>query len=153
LLRKFLREDEQMRKIIGRNISILYRHENNFVDIKLKKYNLNKIQAEVLMFLRDNNAANQTKINEFFLFNKATITKIITHLEKYNYVNRVVSENDRRENGIYLTDKGIDTLPSITEVVNRWEHVLIDNIPNADIEKIRSILAKMVDNITALKED
>ena len=142
-----------MRKIIGRNISILYRHENNFVDIKLKKYNLNKIQAEVLMFLRDNNAANQTKINEFFLFNKATITKIVTHLEEYNYVNRVVSENDRRENGIYLTDKGRDILPSITDVLKGWEHILIDNITSVDIEKVRSILAKMVENITAFKED
>nr|MBK5237375.1 MarR family transcriptional regulator [Clostridium sp.] len=107
----------------------------------------------MLIFLRDNNAANQTKINEFFLFNKATITKIITHLEKFEYVNRVVSETDRREKGIYLTDKGIDLLPSITEVLKGWEYTLIDNIPNADIEKIRSILAKMVDNVTTLKEN
>jgi DNA-binding MarR family transcriptional regulator len=105
------------------------------------------------MFLRDNNAANQTKINEFFLFNKATITKIVTHLEEYNYVNRVVSENDRRENGIYLTDKGRDILPSITDVLKGWEHILIDNITSVDIEKVRSILAKMVENITAFKED
>jgi DNA-binding MarR family transcriptional regulator len=143
---------ENIRKIIGRNISILYRNENNYVDVKLKKYNLNKVQAEVLLFLRDNNADNQTKINEFFLFNKATITKIITHLEKYDYVNRVVSENDRREKGIYLTVKGINILPSITEVLNGWEDILIDNIPSADIEKIRSIIAKMVNNIKILKE-
>ena len=57
-----------MNKIIGRNISILYRNENNYVDIKLKKYNINKVQAEVLIFLKFNNGANQTKINEFFLF-------------------------------------------------------------------------------------
>ena len=146
-------EGENMRKIIGRNISILYRNENNFVDVKLKKYNLNKVQAEVLLFLRDDNGANLTEINELFLFNKATITKIITHLEKYNYVNRVVSESDRREKGIYLTDKGRNIFPSITEVLKGWEDILIDNIPNADIEKIRSILAKMVDNITTLKEN
>ncbi|MBU3146086.1 MarR family winged helix-turn-helix transcriptional regulator [Clostridium sp. CF012] len=142
-----------MRKIIGRNISILYRNQNNFVDVKLKKYNLNKVQAEVLLFLRGNNGANLTEINELFLFNKATITKIITHLEKYNYVNRVVSESDRREKGIYLTDKGTNIFPSITEVLKEWEGILIDNISNADIEKIRSILAKMVDNITKLKEN
>ncbi|MGH4124729.1 MAG: MarR family winged helix-turn-helix transcriptional regulator [Clostridium sp.] len=142
-----------MRKIIGRNISILYRNENNFVDAKLKKYNLNKVQAEVLLFLRDDNGANLTEINELFLFNKATITKIITHLEKYNYVNRVISESDRREKGIYLTDKGRNIFSSITEVLKGWEDILIDNIPNSDIEKIRSILAEMVDNVTTLKEN
>ena len=142
-----------MRKIIGRNISILYRNENNFVDVKLKKYNLNKVQAEVLLFLRDANGANLTEINELFLFNKATITKIISHLEKYNYVNRVVSESDRRERGVYLTDKGRNIFPNITEALKGWEDILIDNISNADIEKIRSILAKMVYNITTFTED
>ncbi|MGV8979688.1 MarR family winged helix-turn-helix transcriptional regulator [Clostridium sp.] len=141
-----------MRKIIGRNISILYRNENNFVDVKLKKYNLNKVQAEVLLFLRDNNGAKLTEINELFLFNKATITKIITHLEKYNYVNRVVSESDRREKGIYLTPKGRNIFSSITEVLKGWEDILIDNIHNDDIEKIKCILAKMVNNVIMLKE-
>jgi DNA-binding MarR family transcriptional regulator len=142
-----------MREIIGRNISILYRNENHFVDVKLKKYNLNKIQAEILLFLSDNNGANLTEINELFLFNKATITKIITHLEKYNYVNRVVSESDRREKRIYLTDIGRNICPNITEVLKVWENILIDNIPNDDIEKIKSMLAKMVENIKTMKEN
>ncbi|MGK0465613.1 MarR family winged helix-turn-helix transcriptional regulator [Clostridium sp.] len=142
-----------MRKIIGRNISILYRNEKKFIDIKLKKYNINKVQAEVLLFLRDDNGANLTEINELFLFNKATITKIITHLEKYNYVNRVANESDRREKGIYLTDKGRNIFPNITEALKLWENILIDKIPNADIEKIRSILVKMVDNTKILMED
>ncbi|MGH4139897.1 MarR family winged helix-turn-helix transcriptional regulator [Clostridium sp.] len=142
-----------MRKIIGKNISILYRHEKNFVDAKLKKYNLNKVQAEVLLFLWEDNGANLTQINELFLFNKATITKIITHLEKYNYVNRVVCESDRREKGIYLTDKAKNIFSSITEILKEWEDILIANISNDDIEKIRSMLAKMVDNITRLKEN
>lgn len=141
-----------MRKIIGRNISILYRNEKKFVDVKLEKYDLNKVQAEVLLFLRDDNGANLTEINELFLFNKATITKIITHLEKYNYVNRVVSESDRREKGIYLTDKGRNIFSSINEAFKGWEDILIDNIPNADIEKTKSILAEMVDNVMTLKE-
>ncbi len=142
-----------MREIIGRNISILYRNENNFVDARLKNHNLNKVQAEVLLFLRDNNGANITEINELFLFNKATITKIITHLEKYNYVNRVVSESDRREKGIYLTDKGINMFASITKILKAWNDILIDHIPSVDIETTKSILAKMVDNLTTLKEN
>ncbi|SHH33809.1 MarR family winged helix-turn-helix transcriptional regulator [Clostridium grantii] len=141
-----------MHKIIGRNISILYRNEKNYADIKLKKYNLNKVQAEVLIFLKHENGANQTKINEFFLFNKATITKIISHLEKYDYVDRVISENDKREKDIYLTDKGRNILPIIKEILNEWEDIIINNIEDEDIEKVKCILAQMVDKITKLKE-
>lgn len=142
-----------MRKIIGRNISILYRNGYNFAGGKLKKYSLNKCQAEVLLYLKKDNGANQTKINEFFLLNKATITKIITHLEKYEYVIRVVSENDRREKGVFLTDKGRNMIPIILEVFDEWGNMLINNIPNDDIEKIECVLAEMVDNITNVKED
>lgn len=142
-----------MRKIIGRNISILYRNEQHFVDVKLKKYNLNKVQAEVMLFLMDDNGANQSKINEYFLFNKATITKITTHLEKYDYVCRVVSKNDRREKDVFLTDKGRAMLPIIKVALKRWEDNLIDNILSVDIEKIKCVLAQMVDNITKIKED
>ena len=142
-----------MRKIIGRNISILYRNEHHFVDIKLKKYHLNKVQAEVLLYLKDDDGANQTKINAFFLFNKATITKIITHLEKNDYVNRIISESDRREKDIYLTDKGREILNYIRIVLKEWEDIIIDSIPDADIEKIKCLLSDMVDNVMNLKDN
>ena len=141
-----------MHKIIGRNISILYRNQKNYADIKLKKYNLNKVQAEVLIFLNHENGVNQTKINEFFLFNKATITKIISHLEKYDYVDRVISENDKREKDIYLTDKGRNILPIIIEILNEWEDIIINSIEGEDLEKVKCVLAQMVEKITKLKE-
>jgi DNA-binding MarR family transcriptional regulator len=141
------------RLLIGRNISILYRNQNNYADIKLKKYNLNKVQAEVLIFLMYDNGVNQTKINEFFLFNKATITKIISHLEKYEYVNRVISESDKREKDIYITNEGRNMLPIIKEILNEWEDIIINNISDDGLEKAKYILAEMVDNVTKLKEE
>jgi len=142
-----------MLKKIGRNISILYRNEYHFANCKLKKYNLNKVQAEVLLYLKDSNGINQIELNEYFLFNKATITKIIVHLEKYNYVSRVVSKKDRREKKIFLTDKGKNMFPIIYEILKGWEDILIDNIQNVDIQKIKDLLDQMVDNITILKEN
>lgn len=143
-----------LKKIIGRNISILYRHKYQYTDIKLKKqYSINKVQAEVLLFLRDNDGANHTQINEYFLFNKATITKIITYLEKNEYVLRISNIRDKREKEIVLTNKGRGILSGIIKILNDWEKIMIKDIPLADIDKIRSLLAQMVDNITLITKD
>ena len=142
-----------MHTILGRNISTIYRNEHHYVDLRLKKYNLNKVQAEALLFLLDNNGINQTELNKFFLFNKATITKIVAHLIKSDYVSSEVSQNDRREKEIFLTDNSRKVLPEIIEVLDGWEEVITANIPSDDVESVKKVLAQMVHNITNLKEE
>lgn len=142
-----------MRKLIGRNISILYRNKQHFADLKLMKYHLNKAQAEVLLFLNDDNGVNQTELNEFFLYNKATITKIITHLEKYEYVRRVAGQKDRREKEIFLTETGRDVLSVIIEVLDSWTDLMVEGIPEADVETLKILLAKMVENTINWREN
>ncbi|QEN08188.1 MarR family transcriptional regulator [Oceanispirochaeta crateris] len=141
-----------LKKIIGRNISILYRHEYQYIDIKLKKYNLNKVQAEVLLFLKDNDNVNHKEINDFFLFNKATITKIITSLENNEYVTRISNNKDQRYKCISLTEKGINIISNIIEILQQSEKIMIKDIAEEDIEKISTILSQMVENITQEKE-
>ncbi len=135
-------------KIIGRNISILYRHEIILVDSQLKELHISKIQAEVLLFINDRDGVNLTEINNFFKFNKATITKIIKHLEISGYVRSINNENDKREKIIFLTKKGTGIVPNIFDVFKKWEELVINNIPEIDIEIARTVLAKMVENIT-----
>jgi len=143
-----------LKKIIGRNISILYRHKFQYASKLLKEeFGLNKVQAEVLLFLSENNGANHTQINEYFLFNKATITKIITYLEKLEYVIKEPSVTDKREKEITLTNKGIDILPKTINIFSGWEKNMIKDIPLTDVDKISDLLAKMVDNITLITKD
>lgn len=137
-----------VKKIIGRNISILYRHKYQYADLKLKKYSINKVQAEVLLFIRDHNGANHKQINEFFLFNKATITKTVSSLEKLEYVIRTSSSEDKRHKIITLTEKGESIIPKILEALMGWEKVMLKDINEEDIEKITTILVKMVENVT-----
>lgn len=135
-------------KIIGRNISILYRHEITLVDSQLKELHISKIQAEVLLFIKDYDGVNLTVINNFFKFNKATITKITKHLEISRYVRSINNEHDKREKIMFLTKKGTGIIPIIFDVFRKWEELVINNIPDVDIEITRTVLAKMVENIT-----
>lgn len=141
-------------KIIGRNISILYRHEIVYIDMKLEEYHLNKIQAECILFLRESNirTQTQTQLNSYFMFNKATITRIVKHLELYDYVKSTVNENDTREKYISITDKGIKTVPKLIEIFEEWESGITNNVNDQDIENLRNTLDQMVCNMKIIKE-
>jgi DNA-binding MarR family transcriptional regulator len=143
---------DHMKKIIGRNISILYRNENQFLDQKLKPYNLNKVQAEIILYLYNNDGINQKTLNNFFMFNKATITKITTHLENHNYLMKVISKNDQRERNLFLTKKGNNIFPIIINTLKQREDILLKGINNKELEILKRLLSQMVDNITQLKE-
>ncbi|MBN2616903.1 MAG: MarR family transcriptional regulator [Spirochaetales bacterium] len=141
-----------VKKIIGRDISILYRHKIMSTEIELKQFNLNKAQAETLLYLKRNPGVNLKQINDYFMLNKATITKIINHLDKTGYVNRVSNNNDKRTIEIYLTTKGEDVIPKLIDVFETWESRLLKNMALDDIEKLRELLSQMVSNITHNKE-
>lgn len=138
-------------KIIGRNISILYRSESTFFDKQIRDINTNKIQVEILLFIKDNPDTNLTEINNYFKFNKATITKIVKHLEKEKFISTSVNTQDRREKIITITAKGEYILPEIKEIFNNWESVISRNISDEHIEITRNVLAQMVKNLEQIQ--
>lgn len=142
-----------LNKIIGRNISILYRHEMSDIDKELKEFNLNKIQAEFIFFLKLNNGVNQTELNKYFMFNKATVTKIIKILEFNGYVSSCINESDKREKNIYIQEKGIKIIPKLKDILGAWESKIIRNISEGDIDILKTVLSQMVNNINKLEEE
>ena len=107
---------------LGRSISILHRFSQRYIDNELKEYNLNKAQVEILIILfRAEIPLNQTRINSYFGYNKATITRLINSLEREGYVTRVQCKKDKREKHISLTEKGWAVDPVIHKILVREE--------------------------------
>ncbi len=104
---------------------------------------MNKVQAEIILYLYNNDGTNQKTLNNFFMFNKATITKITTHLEKHDYLVKIISKNDQRENNIF---------PIIINTLKQRENILLKDINDKELEILKRLLSQMVDNITQLKE-
>lgn len=109
---------------IGRSLSILHRFSHSFMDNELKDYSLNKVTMEIIIILyRAAVPMNQTEINKFFCFNKATMTKLITRLEESGYVRREQSTVDRREKVISLTGKAWDLEETIKKILDKQEEI------------------------------
>lgn len=139
-------------EVIGRNISIIYRQEQVFIDHLLKSYALNKVQAEILLFLESEKMTNLTQMNTHFLLNKASMSKNIKNLLNEEYLIQSKNNFDKRENLLSLSDKGVGILPTLKDVFQLWENLMIDQIKDQDLEQLRITLADIVDNIRTIKD-
>ncbi len=141
---KGLHEEQNISCAFGRSISMLHRFSQRFLDNELKPYHINKSQMEILFILfQAGKGVNQTEINDFFGYNKATITKLINRLEKEGYVERRASRHDKREKIIMLTVKGQEIYPVIREAAEKEAKILEEMLDENDSVFVREVLFNM----------
>lgn len=71
-------------------------------------------QPKVLRYLLEHDGCNQKELSECCKVEGATITSLLSGLEKKGLVERKIPENNRREKRVYLTESGrekIEALP------------------------------------------
>lgn len=131
---------EQINKIIDKNISILSRYSHSYADEQLKSLDINKTQAEILLFINENDNSNLAEINRYFLFNKATITKNIKHLVQLELVTWNNSDSDKRKKIMVITDKGKALAPEIIHVLEQWNNKLTLELNKEESESLSKLL-------------
>ena len=67
------------------------------------------------------------------------------YLEKEGYVERKVSETDKRETLVYPTQKMLDILPEVTDITKTWNEMVAQDISREELELFHRILDKMLD--------
>ena len=130
----------QINKIIDKNISILSRYSHSYADAQLKDLAINKTQAEILLFISENDHLSLAEINRYFLFNKATITKNINHLVKLKLVRCNSSDADKRKKMMVITDKGKALAPEIIKVLDQWNNQLTLALTEAETASLSNLL-------------
>jgi len=115
--------------------------------LKQQGHEISLEQWIVLVHLWRKDGQNQRWLCEFAGQHKTSITRAIDALETQNIVLRVPDKEDRRNNLIYLTNKGKtlekDMMPSVIELMGE----ITDGIPPSDIEVCKSVLRRMFDNL------
>lgn len=127
-------------KIISKNISIINRYSNSYADRKLIEFGLNKTKAEVMLFINDNSSPNQTEINDHFLFNKSSISKIINSLERNGYVERSSDKEDIRQKNVSLTKKGDSMIVTLKDIIDGWDKDITSTLSEDELKSFKDTL-------------
>jgi len=84
--------------------------------------------------------------------NKSNVARQAAVLEEEGFITRTPSPADKRVMELYPTQKALDLLPQIQDILTRWENCITKDLSNAEKELITSLLARMRVHATAYME-
>lgn len=113
---------------------------------------LTKEQMVVLKKLFEQDGINQNELASLTYRDKSSLARLLSKMEAKNYIKRVQSEEDKRNNEIFITPHGTktfkDTRPIIQEIIDTMENGLDQD----DKLLIISVLKKVQNNFMTLSE-
>ena len=106
-------------------------------------------QWSVLYHLWKKDGISQQELCNASFRDKPSITRLVDNLEKLNMVKRVGSPTDRRMNLIYITDQAKKLQDQTMDIAEATMNEALDGVSKVDIERAKSVLQKIYDNLTS----
>ncbi len=110
---------------------------------KLSNINLSIGQPKVLDFLYEHNGCMQKEIAIGCQIEPASVTSILSKMEKDGYVERVNEEGNRRSLYVYLTEKGLNTAVKVRQVMEEIEEKTLKKLTSKEREVLLELLKKV----------
>lgn len=104
-------------------------------------------QWSILMHLWKYDGVSQQELSNKTFRDKPSITRLVDNLEKLGLARRKASEEDRRINRIYLTEKAKALRDPSMELANKALNEGLVGISAEDIEITKRVLEKVYENL------
>ncbi len=111
-------------------------------------FDLSAPQVILLVHIEDAEGINQQTLTNHLARDKTAITRCIDSLEEKNLVVRVPDKTDRRQNMIYLTQKGKEAVPELIKMAQKTDAEAIQGMPPQEVNATKEALRKIQENLT-----
>ena len=108
-------------------------------------YDLSREQYELLQVLWNEDNVNQQTISKRLQKDKYNVTKLLNTLTKRGFVQRKMCQEDKRNNFVVLTDKGIEARKALTGIEEQVHADLTFTIASQVIKSCVWVLKKWTD--------
>ena len=114
--------------------------------ILLAKIGITTEQWIILQILA-RNEYSQKELCEITLKNKASVNNLISYLLSFDYVNKSVSNKDKRETIIRITKLGDQVRKKVLKEADNSISETLKGFSNSDIELLNSLLLRINNNL------
>jgi DNA-binding MarR family transcriptional regulator len=104
-------------------------------------------QVRIIAYLCENKVVYQKDIEKSLNLSRATISGILSTMEKNNIISRCVSECDLRSKEIVLNEDIKKIFDSKKVIMKKLENIIISGISKNDMDVFFSVIDKMNNNI------
>ena len=132
---------------LAKKLSILSRRSGIHLDRKLKDLGLTRGQLVYLMCICDHEGMSQEQLSEELWINKGAVARAVRKFEEDGYITRIVSKKDRRQYGLYPTEKTKRAYHTIRTVEAEWEGYMTRNLSAGEKKTLDALLEKLLDDV------
>ncbi|MBT8307279.1 MAG: MarR family transcriptional regulator [Maribacter sp.] len=134
---------------MGKTVKIVeYYLQELFTEFGL---DLSKEQMIVLKELNVQDGLNQNELASLAFRDKSSMARLLSKMERKNYIRREQSKEDKRINLVYLTEKGRVVYKQTRPVLKKLIKTMEQNITKSEKKQLIQILKKVQFNFTQEK--
>jgi len=134
---------------MGKTVKIVeYYLQELFTEFGL---DLSKEQMIVLKELNVQDGLNQNELASLAFRDKSSMARLLSKMERKNYIQREQSKEDKRINLVYLTEKGRVVYKQTRPVLKKLIKTMEQNITKSEKKQLIKILKKVQFNFTQEK--
>lgn len=126
---------------------VQYRSDN------LTQFGLKSIHASYLTEICANPGISQDRLAKIICINKSNVARQVAILEEDGFVRREPSEADKRVMELYPTEKTLELLPQLSDILMRWENCITHDLSEDEKECLSTMLRKMSQRASRYMED
>ncbi len=147
--RCFFRPEKEERsrnfeKELGRSLTYLYRSRNKFLGERLREYGFSGAMNMILLHVDRHPGTTQDNIATHMYIDKSNVARRIKQLEELGYIRRETDLFDRRQNNLYLTDKGKELVPLVRAYRTQWGQTISAGLTEEERDTLLALLGKMI---------
>ena len=128
-------------------ISVQYRGD------QLAPMGLKSCHASYLTEICPKPGISQDGLARIICLNKSNVARQAAILEEDGFIIRKPSAADKRVVELYPTEKTLELMPQISQVLKSWEIRIADSLTEEERQSLSDLLAKMKDRATEYMED
>ena len=108
-------------------------------------YDLSREKFELLQVLWEGDHINQQAISRKLQKDKYNVTKLLNTLTKRGFVQRTMSQEDRRNNFVILTEKGMQVQKALLQIEEQVHTDLTFTLTPSEIKSCMWVMRKLTD--------
>lgn len=128
---------------IGKLIRLNTRNIKKYIDHQLKDYNINEGQLEYFIMISENPGINQKELADIMYVGKASVTKAVKKLLQEEMIYRKLSEADKRNYGLYISEYGATLITLFKSIPRELSQRIQMEMTEDDIETLYNLLSKL----------
>lgn len=145
-------KQDQFVREFGRALTFLQRSRSKFMGERLRDYGFSGAMYMILLHVDRHPGASQDSIVNHMYINKCNVARHTKKLELWGYLRRETDQMDRRQNNLYLTEKGKALAPVIRGYLGEWGMEITAGLQEEEKATLLALLTKTIGQAPPLSQ-